>query len=218
MTIDLSEGGVQVEAASEVQTGSSVLMRIEFDTDKLPAIEASATVAWCAQQERGKYRVGLRFTSIDERSRKIISLYQDLLARRVDVDITTRTAVGDRNIELVESLDLVDSALPTLQVESWNQVPLSETVVLVGYMRAGSQLQIRLRGIGPGARYREYVFTGLRGLSDRMQGDPSAVEIAQFRYTSASDHQHRFQLLDCAHNLLLEIEAAACRESSPEAN
>jgi hypothetical protein len=218
MTVDLSEGGLQVEAPSAVESGTSVLLRIEFDTDKLPPIEASATVAWCSQQDRGRYRVGLRFTSIDERSKKIISLYRDLLASREGVDIQTRTSVGDRNIEVDFAKPDDSSTLPELQVIDWKQVPLAESVLLVGYMRAGNQLQVRLRGSRPGARAREYVFTGLRGLLDRMQGDPTAVEITQFRYASATEEHHRFQLLDAANTVLLEIEASACREASPDSN
>lgn len=213
MTVDLSEGGLQVEAPSAVSTGTTVLLRIEFDTEKLPAIEASATVAWCSQQDRGRYRVGLRFTSIDDRAKRIISLYHDLLVRREDVDIQIRTALGDHTIVV----DFDEPVVPAAQGVEWNQVPLAESAMLVGYMRAGAQLQVRLRGTRPGARSREYVFTGLRGLRDNMS-DPSAVEISQFRYATSVEDQHRFQLLDSANNVLLEIAAAACRESSPETN
>jgi hypothetical protein len=217
MTIDLSEGGLQVEAPSQVETGTSVLLRVEFDTDKLPPIEASATVAWCSQQDRSKYRVGLRFTSIDERSKGIIKLYQELVARREEVDIQTRTSVGDLTIDLEDNAPLT-SPMSVMKVQEWKQVPLTENTVLVGYMRAGSQLQVRLRDTRPGGRSREYVFSGLRGLHDSMGVDPSAVEIAQFRYTSVTTEEHRFQLLDRENNVLLEIEAQACREGLPESN
>lgn len=217
MTVDLSEGGLQVEAPSHVSTGTSVLLRIEFDTDKLPPIEASATVAWCSQQDRGKYRVGLRFTSIDDRARNIINLYRDLVARREEVDIQTRTSVGDLTIDLGEPVPPAAPEMPVMQVEEWNQVPLAERTVLVGYIRSGSQLQVRLRDTRPGGRSREYVFLGLRGLRDMMSGDLSAVEISQFRYTSANQQQHRFQLM-AGNTVLLEIEATACREGLPESN
>lgn len=224
MTVDLSQGGLQVEAPSSVEPGTSVLLRIEFDTEKLPAIEASAEVAWCAQHERGRYRAGLRFTSIDPRSREIIALYQELLAQRENVDIQTRTSVGDRNItlshqpEVVASQDTVSASLPEIQVMEWHSVPLNADMVLFGYLRAGNQLQVRLRENGPGARVREYIFHGLCGLRDSMQGDPSATVIGQFRYTSVTPQRHRFQLLDQRHQLLLEVEAEACRESLSEAN
>lgn len=218
MTIDLSEGGLQVEAPSAVPTGTSVLLRIEFDTDKLPPIEASATVAWCSQQDRSKHRVGLRFTSIDERSRTIIGMYRDLVARREDVDIQTRTSVGDLTIAMgAVPVDFEEPTLPTMQVVEWKPVPMAERSVLVGYMRAGAQLQVRVRGNRPGARAQEYVFTGLRGLQDNM-ADPSAQEITQFRYASATQDEHRFQMLDAGGNVLLEIQAAACREGSPDSN
>lgn len=217
MTVDLSEGGLQVEAPSAVTTGNSVLLRIEFDTDKLPPIEATASVAWCSQQDRSKYRVGLRFTSLDDRAKKIIGMYRDLVVQRENVDIQTRTSVGDLTIP-VEFHEPTLPAPAAFQVLDWKPVPMAESSVLVGYMRAGSQLQVRVRGNRPGARSQEYVFSGLRGLRDNMQGDPAAVEITQFRYASSAADQHRFQMLDGSGNVLLEIEAAACREGSPDSN
>lgn len=219
MTVDLSEGGLQIEAPSTVEPGTSVLLRIEFDTDTLPSIEASAAVAWCSQQERGRYRVGLRFTSIDEKALKIIAMYKDLLVRRESADVQTRTSVGDWG--LAQDFEPVaDTApMPSLNVIDWKQVPLPAPAVLVGYMRAGAQLQVRMRGTSPGTPSREYVFTGLQGMRDAIEGDPSASQITQFRYaTSGTENQYRFQLLDADNAVLLEVEAAACRESSPEAN
>lgn len=218
MTVDLSEGGLQVEAPSTVEPGTSVLLRLEFDTDQLPAIEATASVAWCSQQDRNHYRVGLRFTSIDERSRGIISLYKDLLARRADSSIMARTSYAEPELALALENAPEAAPLPEISVVEWRQVPLAAPVVLVGYMRAGAQLQVRMRGTAPGARSREYVFSGLKGLQDHMAGDPQVTEIMQFRYTSASEERHRFQLLDANNVVLLEIEAAACRETSPESN
>lgn len=218
MTVDLSEGGLQVEAPSAAETGTSVLLRLEFDTDQLPAIEATACVAWCSQQDRNHYRVGLRFTSIDERSRGIISLYKDLVARRADASILSRTSFAEPELALAVEGAPEAAPLPEINVVEWKQVPLPAPAVLVGYMRAGSQLQVRLRGTAPGARSREFVFTGLQGLRDHMPGDPQATEIVQFRYTSVDEEQHRFQLLSADNAPLLEIEAGACRETSPETN
>lgn len=219
MTVDLSEGGLQIEAPAAVEPGTSVLLRIEFDTDTLPAIEASATVAWCSQQERGRHRVGLRFTSIEERSRKIISMYKELLLRRENADVQTRTSVGDRAIAADFETTAQAEPLPSLNVIEWKEVPLAGASVLVGYMRAGSQLQVRMRGTSPGARSQEYLFTGLQGMQDHMKGELSASEIVQFRYAVSSEgERYRFQLLDSSHTVLLEIEALACRESSPEVN
>ena len=82
--------------------GSSVLLRIEFDTDKLPAIQASATVAWCSKIERGRYRIGLQFKNLDQRSGDVIGLYRRLVNRRNESDITTRT-LGD-TAEMVEEV------------------------------------------------------------------------------------------------------------------
>lgn len=218
MTVDLSEGGLQVEAGSAVTVGSSVLLRIELDTDMLAPIEAMATVAWCSQSERSKYRVGLQFTSLNEAARQNIGRYRELLARRESVDIGTRTSIGDQSIEWEGLAQPPVAEMPTLKTEDWKPVPLLQGAILVGYMRAGSQLQVRFRAARPGGGAREYVFTGLKGLKDNLEGDPTAREIGRFRYTSANETYHRFQLLDERGVVLLEIHAEACRETSPETN
>lgn len=217
MTVDISEGGLQVETPSEVAVGALVLLRIEFDTDKLPSIQASATVAWCSQQERGKFRVGLQFTSIDQRAQDVISSYRELLARREETDIQSRMLeeeVPVREIQVAEKIE----PMPTLSVLDWKKVPLQEGASLVGYMRAGSQLQVRFRAGHPGARSREFVFLGLRSVHDQLEGDPTVRTIVSFRYATVAPELHRFQILDEAGAVLLEIEAAACRESLPDSN
>ncbi len=219
MSVDISEGGLQVETPSEMEIGALVLLRIEFDTDKLPSVQASATVAWCSQQERGKYRVGLQFTSLDARSQEIIGSYRDLLVRREQTDIQSRMLEE----EVPATADVAEpaeesSSLPTLQVLDWKRVPLQAGATLVGYMRAGAQLQVRFRAGHAGARAREFVFLGLRALRDQLEGDPTVRAISSFRYASVSSDLHRFQLLGEENVVLLEIEASACRESLPEAN
>ena len=52
----------------------------------------------------------------------------------------------------------------------------------------------------------------------RSIGDPTVRAIAVFRHATIAPDLHRFQLLDEENAVLLEIEAAACRESLPEAN
>lgn len=219
MTVDISEGGLQVETPSEVTVGALVLLRIEFDTDRLPAISASATVAWCSQQERGKYRVGLAFTSIDDRSRGVIASYRELLVRREKTDIQSRMLEEDApSTDLMASSPEETESLPTLSVLDWKKVPLQDGATLVGYMRAGSQLQVRFRAGQGSARSREFVFLGLRALRDLLEGDPTVRPIAAFRYATIGHELHRFQLLDDENVVLMEIEASACRESLPDVN
>ncbi len=218
MTVDISEGGLQVEAPSGVELGSTVLLRIEFDTNTLPSIEASAVVAWCRQQERGRFRIGLRFTSIDERSQEIIGLYRDLLVTRDESDISSRILQEEPSVAV--DLEVLEPAapLPTLNVIEWHRIPVMAQATLVGYLRAGQQLQVRLRGGQPGVRSREFIFTGLKGLKDHFKEDPSVKVIAIFRHAQTSEATHRFQMLDANNQVLLDIEAAACRESSSPVN
>lgn len=218
MTIDISEGGLQVEAPSGVELGSTVLLRLEFDTDTLPSIEASAVVAWCRQQERGRFRVGLRFTSIDDRSQEIIGRYRELLIAREESDISARTLQEERTVAGDQDVLEPATALPTLNVLEWHRIPLMEQATLVGYLRAGQHLQVRLRGGQPGVRSREFLFTGLKGLKDHFKEDPAVRVIATFRHAQTAEDSHRFQMLDASNQVLLEIEAAACRESSPQDN
>ena len=219
MTVDISEGGLQVETPSSVAVGALVLLRIEFDTDRLPAIQASATVAWCSQQDRGRYRVGLQFTSLDEGSRRVISSYRELLVRREKTDIQSRMLEEEApSPDLMLEAAPESTALPTLQVLDWKKVPLQEGATLVGYMRAGTQLQVRFRAGQTSARSCEFVFLGLRALRDLLAGDPTVRPIATFRYATIGHELHRFQLLDDENVVLLEIEASACRESLPGVN
>ncbi len=219
MTVDISEGGLQVATPSEVEVGALVLLRLEFDTDKFPSIQASATVAWCTQQERGKYRVGLQFTSIDESSQGVIRSYRDLLARRETTDIQSRMLEEESpSMSRAPEVAVEAPPVPELQVLDWKKVPLHTGATLVGYMRAGTQLQVRFRANETGSRSSEFVFLGLRAVRDHLDGDPTVRKIADFRYATVSPDLHRFQLLDENKTVLLEIEAAACREGLPDSN
>ena len=219
MTVDISEGGLQVETPSEVAIGALVLLRLEFDTDRLPSIQASATVAWCTQQERGKYRVGLQFTSIDQASQDVISSYRELVARREQTDIQSRMLEEETVAPVLVSDVAVEAPpVPELNVLDWKRVPLQSGSTLVGYMRAGTQLQVRFRTNESGGRASEFVFMGLRAVRDNLDGDPTVREISDFRYATVNTDLHRFQLLDSERSVLMEIEAAACREGVPDAN
>lgn len=215
MTIDLSEGGLQVEAPARVALGNTVLLRIEFDTQKLPAIQASATVAWCRKLERNRYRIGLQFNNLDERSTGVIGLYRNLVSRRASADIATRTVKDDSEL-LAETTD--NAQMPTLSVWQWQSVPLFEEATLVGYRRKGEVLCVRLRGGRTGVRYREYAFSTLRGMRDYLDGDPAARQISEFRFAEAGEGFFRFQFLDQEMGKMLELEAKACSEQSSEQN
>lgn len=217
MTIDLSEGGLQVEAPSRVALGSTVLLRLEFDTDKLPAIQAAATVAWCRKSERKCYKIGLKFKNLDEHSSQIIGLYRKLVEKRAASDITTRT-IKDESSFVEEVAALEGSDMPTLQVLHWHQIPLFEEPVLVGYRRFSHTLQVRLRGGRTGVRYREYAFTEMRGMRDEIEADIEERNIAEFRYAEADSGYYRFQFLDEHKTPMMEVEAKACSEQSSEQN
>ena len=215
MTIDLSEGGLQVEAPSRVALGSGVLLRIEFDTDKLPAIQASATVAWCSKIERGRYRIGLQFKNLDQRSSDVIGLYRRLVHRRNESDITTRT-LGDTT-NMVEEV-MIESNVPTLQVLQWENRPLLECAFMVGYRRYGTDLQVRIRGGQTGVRVRDYSFAFLKAMQDNIGCDPDGREVAEFRYAETGEGFFRFQFLDQQKLPLLDIVAKTCSEQSTEQN
>ncbi len=216
MTVDLSEGGLQVETPAEVKVGASVLLRLEFDTGKLPAIQASATVAWCSQLERGKFRIGLQFTSIDDRAKEVIVQYRGLLERREQADIQTR-ALGDEEIHFEQEVPN-EADLPCLKVLEWQGIPLMPQATLVGYLRAGDRLSVRLRGGRTGVRKAEYQFVQMRGLRDNLESEMTARQIAEFRFANSSEGFYRFQFLDQHKQVLLEVEAAGCKETSPETN
>lgn len=216
MTIDISEGGLQVEAPARVALGNSVLLRIEFDTAKLPALEATATVAWCSKVERGRYRIGLQFKSLDEKGGELIGMYRELLERRSKTSLSVRAIKQDD--EIVQAGNFEESAFPSLNVLEWHRVPLFSHATLVGYRRSGAGVQVRLRGGETGVRYREYSFATLRGMQDLIVGDPTIQSISEFRFAETDDGYYRFQLLGAEMTPLLEIEAKSCSEQSAEQN
>ena len=217
MTIDLSEGGLQVEAPSRVALGNSVLLRLEFDTEKLPAIQASAKVAWCSKIDRGRYRIGLQFHNLDDRSKDVITLYRQLLVRRSEADISTRTVLDDT--DLVGSPTSGETGqMPSLQVYKWQNVPLIPNSRLEGYRRVGQVLQVRLRGGQTGVRCRDYAFETLRGMKDYLDCDTTTKVVGEFRFAEVGGGFHRFQFLDQEKRILLELEAKACSEQSTEQN
>ena len=217
MTIDLSEGGLQVEAPARVALGNSVLLRLEFDVEDLPPIQASATVAWCSRLESGQYRIGLQFKSLDENATKVIGLYKGLQVQQGGSD--GESVCPKREGELLDSEVWDDlGGLTTLQVPDWHQVPLMTSAVLTGYRRTGSVFQLRLRGGKTGQRVSDYVFQDLRGLIDHLEGDPSAKPVEEFRFTGMNDGFYRFELLGKNQSLLLQVEAKLCHKRSPEQN
>jgi len=217
MTIDLSEGGLQVEAPSRVALGSSVLLRVEFDTEKLPPLQATATVAWCQKIERGRVRIGLKFKNLDQRSVELIALYRELVQRRESVDIATRTVKDETEFLETESLTS-DSAIPTLQVFQWHSIPLFEEAILVGYRRVRDTLHVRMRGGKTGVRIRAYSFAGLQLMRDMLDGDPLNNLVVEFRCAEIRPGLFRFQYLDQDKTILIEIEAASCTEQSAQQN
>ncbi len=219
MTVDLSEGGIQVETPAEVSVGASVLLRIEFDTDRLPPVEASASVAWCSQVERGKYRIGLQFRSIDERSKEIISLYHQLVEKRQRMDVQSRSVRGDSSLlEQMESSVEPSAEVPAIDDFSWKQVSIIENATLFGYLREGQSFKVRLRGGGASLRSQEFVFGGLKRVKDRLESDLVTQSLSGFRYAPSSDGLYRFQFLDGHMDAVLEVEARLCREASTDSN
>lgn len=217
MTIDLSAGGLQVEAPARVALGNAVLLRIEFDTDKLPAIQAAATVAWCQKIDRGRYRIGLKFNNLDARSVEVIGFYRALVQRRSECDITRRTLGDGVELEQVAS-DTPGDTLPTLSVLHWHGIPIFENATLVGYRRGGEVLQVRIQGGISGVRHRDYIFGKLKAMHDHLDGDPMARSIAEFRFADKGDGFYLFEFLDKDLNKLIEIEAGSCSEQSAEKN
>lgn len=215
ITIDISEGGLQVEAPARVALGNSVLLRVEFDTEKLPAVEASATVAWCSKLERGRYRIGLKFKNLDERSKEVIKIYRELLDRRAEVDIAQKTL---RDVELDDVVEIGQFAATTLQVLNWHDIPIKPSAILMGYRRQGGRLDVRLQGGESGVRCYDFVFTEMRALKDSLDADVSTRPVVGLRFAELADGYFRFQFLDEEKTPMLEIEAQGCTQHFPVEN
>lgn len=215
MTVDLSEGGMQLEVSSKVEVGSSVLLRLEFDTEILPVIEASARVAWCSQQGRGLYRVGLQFNSISDSSKEIISRYRHILTRRAQTDIQVRTVVGDYYLSNDPEVSIVkdSSEHMVLDVLQWQTSTCSEKTSLTGYMRAGSELVVRIHTQSAESSILEYTFTQPRALRDRMPSDGMGQQLVALRFADIDGGFRRFQFLGADNAFVLEVEAVGCKRT-----
>lgn len=214
MTIDLSEGGLQVEAPARVALGNSVLLSLEFGREEIPILRATATVSWCRKTPEGAYRIGLQFKALDKESLQGIRAYQNLLSCR-DKDSTSKDIVGKEHGGVALRLR-EDFSHPTHL--SWHDVPLFSDPTLVAYRRADDRLRVRLRGGKTGVRYREYEFRDLRGMQDYVEGELCESKIEAFRLAETTDDYYRFQFLDSEGQILLELEAKSCSESSSEQN
>ena len=211
MTIDLSEGGLQVEAPARVALGNAVLLSLDFGQEGIPALGATATVTWCQKTSERTYRIGLQFKDLDPDSLRGIRAYQSVMSRRKEKPVT------------LDEIGRTNSAAPVALVEHekpfhWHVVPLFSEPTLVGYRRSEDSLRVRLRGGKTGVRYREYHFQGLRLMHDYVEGELCEKKIESFRLAEASEAYYCFQFLNSEKQVLIELEAKTCSESSSEQN
>ena len=62
--LDLSSGGMQVQAPLRFQIGDQVEVRIDSDHPALKGLHASTEVAWIADQPGGQQKFGLRILAM----------------------------------------------------------------------------------------------------------------------------------------------------------
>ncbi|MBI6940117.1 PilZ domain-containing protein [Pseudomonas putida] len=58
--LDLSSGGMQVQAGQHVQVGEHLEVRIDSDHPALEGLHASTEVVWIADQPGGQQKLGMR--------------------------------------------------------------------------------------------------------------------------------------------------------------
>ncbi|TVP88697.1 MAG: PilZ domain-containing protein [Pseudomonadaceae bacterium] len=62
---DLSSQGVQVTTASEIPSGTRVVLSIPSPTPNLPGLEGKGEVVRCAANTEGGFTLGVRFDQLD---------------------------------------------------------------------------------------------------------------------------------------------------------
>lgn len=138
VTIDFSTGGLQVEAQGEVQVGTELPIRLEFDS--VPTLECQARVAWCRALLRGRVLLGLQFVHLTPESRASLAEFEQFLLAR------------DKTSLLKRSLGAEQPAGPPCGT-------------VVSYGVEGAQVTVVFRtSQGPTLRMR---FSDYRGITDR---------------------------------------------------
>ncbi|MCO7515031.1 PilZ domain-containing protein [Pseudomonas guariconensis] len=62
--LDLSSGGMQVQAREHFQVGDRIEVRIDSDHPALKGLHASTEVVWIAEQPDGQQKFGLRILAM----------------------------------------------------------------------------------------------------------------------------------------------------------
>ena len=62
--LDLSSGGLQVQAPQRCQVGDTLEVRIDSDHPALKGLHASTEVVWIADQPDGRQKFGLRILAM----------------------------------------------------------------------------------------------------------------------------------------------------------
>lgn len=62
--LDLSSGGMQVQAAQHFKVGDRLEVRIDSDHPALRGLHASTEVVWIADQPTGQQKLGLRILAM----------------------------------------------------------------------------------------------------------------------------------------------------------
>ncbi|MBI3924637.1 MAG: PilZ domain-containing protein [Armatimonadetes bacterium] len=82
MSSDFSTTGIQIEAQAALPMDQVIPVSLHIEMAGFPVIEARARVAWCHQQSRVCWRVGLEFLDITPSAQAHLAKFHRLLAAR----------------------------------------------------------------------------------------------------------------------------------------
>lgn len=210
--VDLSERGLQIEVRAPLELGTSVLLRLEFDSHDFLDIEATANVVWCESIESdGVYTLGLEFRKLASEAQLTLSRYCKRVKEHQNrgEDFPEPSGVQERR-----PLAPVESD----QVLSFQETKLPAQTYLRGYLQAENQLRLRLRiGFG-GLIRRDFIFRGFSGLADDLGQERESQLLVGLRTSQLRSGLMRYQFLDENSRPLLEIEAESYAETLSEVN
>lgn len=212
VTVDYSCGGVQLEVPGEVEPGASVLVRLEFDVNTLPALECKARVAWCSAYDRKNYRVGLQFVDLDAKAREVLDRFEQILLGRDDTPILHRLLFGDEGQPALENA-VAEQAPAKITVRQPVQ-PITGSIhegKLTAFARDHAGVTVTIeRPSGEKAFYR---FPGHRGLSDFMGVGSAEHEIGDLVEKTSAGGCNRYQFVGAFRKVVLEIVAPSYTRS-----
>lgn len=91
LSLDYSQGGIQLETDGAMEVGQELVLDMEFDREDLADFSCPARVIWSAPDEErdDRFRTGLAFLPVDDTQRTALARTATVLQARSESDLET---------------------------------------------------------------------------------------------------------------------------------